>query len=243
MLRVSINGREAFATQAQVNALNTMANLPNGGFATINGYKPTTDYVQSPTVNINFISKFSTERLYQRKLEALKSLSFKDLKITNPKLLALTENQRFMQFTECVGKMIESLNKTLTGDRSDAHRQAHDLFYQTVSEGVKVHFKTVKNKGGTELVLHDGLPIVDAIMLTMLEIGRKTIVEGVVKVVNSGEKVLMDHAIMAALKGTGGRLSIKTISLKADNYTDLRIGGEVFDQAEMGQVMAMAATV
>lgn len=242
MLRVSINGREAFATQAQVDTLNNLANVPGGGFATINGYKPTSDYVSPPEVNINFISRFSTEKLYQRKIDALKGISFKTLKITEPKLLALSENERFMQFTECLNKMIESLEKTLVGDRSDAHRQAHDTFYTQVSQGVKVHFKTIKSKTGTELVLQDGLPIVDSIMLCVLEVGRKVVKEGVKKVVNSGVKVLMDHEIMKALKSTGGGLlSIKTISLKENNFASLRIGGEVFDHVALGQAV-MAAT-
>ena len=234
MTLTSISNTECWATQAQIDTIARLGELQGGGFATIHGYTPTSDYITPPTVNINFISRFSTERLYQRKIEALKGLAFSDLKITDPKLLALTAQEQMAQFHECLQKAIASMEKTLVGDRSDAHRQAHDTFYVTASTGVKVHFQTVKTGKETALVLKDGKPVVDSIMLSIIEVGRKIVKPGVVKTVNSGTKVLMDKCIAQAIKGKV--ISMKTVSLKADNFTSLSIGGEVFDAKEMNKV-------
>jgi hypothetical protein len=228
---VTIANRQVHISDSQFDALETLALVNNGGFASVLGYKPTTGYVTPPTVNIQFISKVSTEKLYDRKLKALRGLAFTDLTITDPKLKALREDEQHAQFHACVGAMIASMLKTKDGDRSDAHRQAHDTFYVTHSTGVKCHLVTEKNDAGETVLVteKDGLPIVASIMLSILEIGRKVIVEGVYKKVNSGEKVLMDKAIMKAL---GNRsLEMKTLSLKPDNHTSVKIGGEILDAA------------
>lgn len=230
----SINNTECWATQAQIDTLDRLKTLQGGGFATIHGYTPTSDYITPPTVNINFISRFSTERLYQRKIAALKGLAFGDLKITDPKLTALTAQEQMSLFHDCLEKAIASMEKTLDGDRSDAHRQAHDTFYAPAAAGVKVHFKTVKVGKDTALVLQDGKPVVDSIMLSIIEVGRKVVKPGVVKTVNSGPKVLMDKCIAAAIKSKV--INMKTVSLKADNFTSLTIGGEVFDAQELNKV-------
>jgi hypothetical protein len=227
LIKTTIGDRECYATQEQIDTLAALEATQKGGFATVHGYKPTSNYDKSPTVNINFISRFSTQALYQRKIEALKSLKFEDLTITAPKLLALSEDKQRAQFHTCIGKMLESMTKTLEGDRSDAHRQAHDTFYAKSAMGVKVHFETVKGKDGTELVLHNGLPKVKSVMLSVIEIGRKTIEEGVYKTVNSGPKVLMDNAINKAIKSK--TVSMKTISLKSDNYEKVTIGGDLIE--------------
>jgi hypothetical protein len=227
---ITLGARQVHISDAQFDALEMLKLCANGGFATAVGYKPTTDYVKVPTVNIQFVSKFSTEKLYQRRMNALKSVSFNDLDLSHPKLKALTEAERQIQFADCMRKMLESHNKTLTGDRDDAHRQAHDEFYAPVCQGVKVHLVTEKRDGKTVLVpADDGNPVVDTIMLTGLVIGRKTIVEGEKKVVNSGPKVLMDNAIEKAWNKR--TLSMITLSLKPDNHDHIKIGGEILDAA------------
>jgi len=224
----TIDNKIVHITDAQFDTLETMALLRNGGFASVIGYKPTTGYVTIPTVNIQFISKFSTLKLYDRRLAALQQVAFADLVITAPKLVAMEKNAQHSLFHDCVAAMIGSMMKTKDGDRSDAHRQAHDTFYVNRCEGVKCHLRTEKSKGETHLILaEDGNPIVDSIMLSIIEIGRKVIVEGQYKVVNSGEKVLMDNAIDKVI---GKRsLSYKALSLKEDNHECVRMGGEVFD--------------
>lgn len=223
---VTIDGRQVHITDAQNDALEIFAVMQNGGIGTAVEYKPTTGYVEVPTVNIQFISKFSVAKLYQRRLEALQSIAFCDVDCSEAKLQALAANDRQALFAQCMASMVESMNKTLKGDRSDAHRQAHDLFYVTHSTGVKCHLLTQDGANGRkELVLHDdGFPIVASIMLNIIEIGRKIIVPGKRKVVNSGPKVLMDHAIEKAWNKRS--LHMQTLSLKADNHKCIRMGGE-----------------
>ena len=227
LIKTTIGDKECWATPEQVKTLKVLDQTVKGGFATVHGYKPTSGYIKSPTVNINFISRFSTEKLYARKMNALKDLKFSDLSITSPKLVELTETEQQTLFHSCVSAMLESMQKTLDGDRSDNHRQAHDTFYGKSSTGVKVHFQTSKVGRETHLDLIDGLPVVDSIMLSVIEIGRKVVEEGEHKIVNSGPKVLMDNAINKAIKGK--TISMKTISLKSDNHTDVSIGGEVLE--------------
>lgn len=226
---ITLGNRQVHMTNGQFDALEALKLCAKGGFATAVGYKPTTDYVKIPTVHIQFVSRFSTAKLYQRRMAALQSVAFNDLDLSHPKLAALTVPQQQIQFADCMKKMLESHQKTLDGDRSDAHRQAHDEFYAPVCQGVKVHLVTEKKDGQTVLVLsEDGNPIVDTVMLSALVIGRKTVVEGEKKVVNSGAKVLMDKAIEKAW-GNKHKLSMITLSLKPDNHDCIRIGGEVLD--------------
>jgi hypothetical protein len=221
----TLNGKKLWIRPRDLNAVEVISKANSGGFATVKGYKPTTDYVTPPTVDINFISRFSTERLYERKLKALKELSFNDVSLDHPKLKALSSNEAMALFASCIGKMVESMDKSLKGVRDDAHRIAHDTFYFGFAAGAKLHFMTEKgNLGGKELVLVNGHPVVESVMVSIIEISRKVVQEGVYKTTNSGEKVLMDNAINKALKSK--TVSMKTISLKENNYEALNIGGE-----------------
>lgn len=253
---VSYDGRVVYATPDQIALVDRLIQTTKGGYATIHGYKPTTGYVVSPTVMLNFISRFKTLNLYSRKLRALRSVAFDDLSITAPKLVALSETAQHQQFLECVQKMIASMDKSIQGIRNDEHRKAHDAFYAYPDTGVKVHLNTIKKGKETRLVLtNDGgtsridvskdeaeameakgwHPIAQAIMLSIIEIGRKTIVEGKKKPApNSGPKVLMDNAINAAIKSK--TTAMKTISLKEDNFDSLTIGGELIDPDLAGDI-------
>lgn len=237
LIKTTIGDKECWATQKQINTLNTLDQTIKGGFATVHGYMPTSNYINPPTVNINFISRFSSEKLYARKMKALQDVKFSDLTITDPKLTALSTTEQQTLFHSCVTKMLESMQKTLNGDRSDNYRQAHDTFYGKSSMGVKVHFQTTKNGKETILTLLEGLPIVDSIMLSVIEIGRKVITEGTYKTVNSGPKVLMDNAINKAIKSK--TISMKTISLKSGNHTDVTIGGELIQPEKLLEVEAL----
>jgi hypothetical protein len=228
---IPLGNRQVHITEGQFDALEMLKLCANGGFATAVGYKPTSNWETVPTMDYQFVSKFSTRKLYQRRMDALTSIAFADLNLSHPKLKALDKATLQIQFAECMKLMVESHKKTLDGDRSDAHRQAHDEFYAPVCQGVKVHLLTEKRDGKTVLVTGADInPVVDTIMLSGLVIGSKTRVEGKRKVVNSGPKVLMDNAIEAAWKGKH-KLSMITLSLKADNHDHIRIGGEILDAA------------
>lgn len=225
-VKIVAGGKEFWASARQAAALQTLTEAQKGGFATVRGYVATSGRVKPETANLCVMTRFSTERLYQRKIDALRNLKLSDIqaKLTNSKLKALSPTELSDAFEERRADLIASMEKTQNGDRSDARRQAADTFYATVDDGVQVHFKTVKVPGGTNLVLKDGLPIVESIMLPIVEISKTVLVEGEYKTVNSGVPVLISNAIESVLpKST----KYRKLSLKDDNFESLAIGGDV----------------
>lgn len=233
---MEVNGRSFWVTIEQERAIDMLKNTPRGGIGTVHGYKPSTGWVESPEVNIQGIFRFSTERLYKRKLEALSGITFDDVKggiANDPKLSALDESAQRALFTERLDREIASLQKTLDGDRNDSHREAHDTFYITVTEGVRVHLASTKadSDGLKQLVLIDGNPVADSIMVNYLEIGRTYVTPGVRKVVNSGAAVRMSDLIESQLNERS--VGFRALSLKPENFKSLAIGGTVFESDEL----------
>lgn len=226
MHKITMGDKEVLATRKQVETLSILSILRKGGIGSIKGYVPTTDYIKSPVVNMTFISRFSVTNLYNRKIAALRNLSFGDIVVKGEKLVSLPVAEQETLFKSCVNTMIGSMEKTLDGVRDDAHRIAHDTFYAKSADGIKVHLKTTKVGKETVLDLVDGLPVVESIMVGMIELNRTVVQEGERKVVNSGAKVLMDKCIEKALNGRS--VSFKTLSLKEGNFDSLRMDGETF---------------
>lgn len=226
---VVVPGGKVWASRQQADTLEALTLTRKGGFARLYGYKPASNYEVSPVQDIVMVTRFSTEKLYERKRKALESISFDDVKdaiAREPKLAALTKTEQVSLFHERLAEMVNSLTKTLDGDRSDAHRQGHDRCYLHLAEGVKVNYVTEKGKDGLmHPVLTDGFPTVASIMLTYLENSKVTRVEGVKKVVNSKPPKLMSNAIESVLNKRS--VGIKTASLKEDNFERLVIDSEV----------------
>jgi hypothetical protein len=121
--------------------------------------------------------------------------------------------------------MVDSMNKSLNGDRSDGHRQGHDRCYIHIEQGVKVNLDCEKDSDGImQPKLHNGFPVVESIMLMYLELNRKYITEGTRKVVKSGAPVLMTNAIDSVLNARS--VGIRALSLKADNFTRFVCDGQ-----------------
>lgn len=226
---VVVPGGRVWASRQQADTLEALTLTRKGGFARIYGYKPASNYEVSPVQDIVMVTRFSTEKLYERKRKALESITFDDVKdaiAREPKLATLTLTEQKALFNERLGEMVDSLTKTLDGDRTDAHRQGHDRCYLHLAEGVKVNYVTEKGKDGLmHPVLTDGFPTVASIMLTYLENSKVTRVEGVRKVVNSKPPKLMSNAIESVLNKRS--VGIKTASLKEDNFERLVIDSEV----------------
>lgn len=223
-----INGNQVWVTPKQLNVLNILESTNKGGCASIRGYVPTTNYDVSPVVDIQFISRFSTERLYQRKMEALQGITFEDVSqhLTDPKLAALDESAQRAAFDSRKQFLIDSLQKTVDGDRSDSHRQGHDRCYVFFADGVKGNLVTEKGPQGYRVpVLTNGFPTVQSIMVSHLELNRKVISEGQRTVRNSGVPVLMGKAIERVLNQRS--VGIRMFSLKADNFEKLVIDNNV----------------
>ncbi len=222
------NGK-VWASPEQAESLKALTETRKGGFARVYGYKPTSDWVESPTQDIVLITRFSTEKLYERKIKAIEALNFNDVEeaiAKNPKLSALSVAEQYKLFDERKQMVVDSMKQTLDGDRSDAHRQGHDRCYLNLAEGVKVNYVTEKGKDGLMYpVLTDGFPTVQSIMITYLENSKVTRVAGQRKVVNSGAPKLMSNAIDSVLNAKS--VGIKTLSLKEDNFERLVIDGEV----------------
>ena len=217
-----LNGQKFRATAEQAEALESLTVARAGGIATVYGYVATSDRVTPTVYDAQIITRFSTENLYKRKMAALSDIRFSDVRPfidSDPVLSAKSESELMTIFNDRKAKEVASMNTTLEGDRSDAHRQAHDRCYARVAEGIKVHFVTEKVEGIMQPVLTDGLPTVASIMVACLELNRTIRVPGEYKVVKSGAPVLMSKAIAKVLNQKS--VGIKFLSLKEGNFERL----------------------
>lgn len=234
-----LNGNKFRATAEQAEALESLSIARQGGIATVYGYKATSDRVEPTVYDAQLITRFSISNLYRRKMAALSDLRFSDVKEyidSNPVLSALSESELQAIFNTRKAKEVESMNATLTGDRSDAHRQGHDRCYAHVADGVKVHLVTEKVDGIMQPVLTDGLPTVASIMVACLELNRKVREPGTFKVVKSGAPVLMSKAIASALNKRS--VGLKFLSLKEGNFERLIVARKAYLPEDVASIPA-----
>lgn len=222
--RITHNGETFNCSARQAAALDILMDTNGGGFAMIHGYKSNST---GEVADISFISRFSMEKLYARKREALESMKVEDIMDLireNPKIKALDTDGLYTAFDDRKAFLIESIDKTDSGDRSDAHRQAHDRNYIHLVPGVKVNLVSEKVDGKQIPVLDaDGFPTVASIMLNIIQVSKTVKVEGTHKVVNSGVPVILSNAMDKKLPKS---CKIKSLSLKEDNFESLSIAGE-----------------
>lgn len=226
---IEIEGRKVWASPQQVNAISALLEARKGGMAAVEEYSPSTGWETRPVQNIQFISRVDYTKMRARKRAALEALSLADVKdaiADDPKLAALPAAEQRSMFSEAVNAELASIDRTDSGDRSDGHRKGHDACYINIDTGVKVHLVTEKmtdgpDKGLKRPVLTDGIPTVDSIMVSAFIIHRKTLVEGEQKKVNSRPLTLMKQAVARAIDKPG--ISLKTLSLKHDNFGTVRV--------------------
>jgi hypothetical protein len=217
-----LNGQKFRATAEQAEALESLSVARQGGIATVYGYKAESGRTVPTVYDAQLITRFSVENLYKRKMAALSDLRFSDVKefIDNDPILSkLPESELLTIFNTRKAKEVDSMNTTLSGDRSDAHRQGHDRCYARVADGIKVHFVTEKVDGIMQPVFTDGLPTVASIMVACLELNRNVREPGEYKVVKSGAPVLMSNAISKALNKRS--VGLKFLTLKESNFERL----------------------
>lgn len=205
-------------SKEQAEVLDTLRELNHGGIGTVYGYTPTSGYDISPELDLQIITRISVHSLYERKIKALEKIKFEDVVDgleKNSKLRLLTEDTAEELFNTRKQALIDSMSKTLSGDRNDAMRQGHDRNNITVCQGVKVNLEGDKVDGikvPTLYATHNSpgkhLPKCESINLLYLEISRTEVKPGKRKEVNSGSPVLMTNLIESLLNK-------KSVGLKA----------------------------
>lgn len=223
--RITHNGQTFNVSARQAAALDILMDTNGGGFATINGYVSGST---GEVADITFISRYNMAKLYERKAAAIKAMNLSDIMLSvhdNAKIKALSAVQLEAAFEDRKATLLESIQKTQDGDRSDAHRQAHDRNYHHLVPGVKVNFKTEKNAEGKQIPVldADGFPTVESIMLSIIQVAKRVVQEGEYKTVNSGVPVILSNAIERKLPKS---CIVKTLSLKDNNFSSLAISGE-----------------
>lgn len=226
-LRITHNGETFNVAPRQAQALELLMQTNGGGFAKINGYNSSST---GEVANITFISRFSYEKLLKRKAAFIEGVTMNDIMDEvrdNPKVKAMDTTTLYAEFDKRKASLLESIKKTQDGDRSDAHRQAHDRNYHQLVPGVKVNFVTEKVKGLEIPVLDkDGFKTVAGIQLAYLQVEKEVITEGEYKTVNSGVPVILSNAIEKKMPKS---CKYKTLTLKEDNFESLSISGKKFD--------------
>jgi hypothetical protein len=226
---VTVNGQSVWATREQADTLAMLEQTRKGGFARVYGYKATSGRVKPTVYDATVTTRFSYAKLLERKRNVLNAMTLDDVRpfVKAPKLLAMDDAALLATFNARKAKELNSIATTEAGNRTDAHRAAHDRCYMNVDAGIVVHYVTAKGDDGLmHPTLLDGFPIVDSIMLNVLEVSRTVREAGEYKVVNSGVDVLMSKAIEAAMKAKGVR-SLSRLSLKEDNFERLAVDGNV----------------
>jgi hypothetical protein len=218
----ALDNRAVRISPNMLDSVNVLENCNNGGCASIKGYVPYSGYVVSPILNIQFISKFSNDRRMERRIAALEAITIADMPTTWIPTAKLKGQTHEYYFNMRKDFELASMRKTLNRDRSDAHRQGHDRCYVSFSKGISAHLYTAKGTDGLmHPILTDGLPTVESIMVSAIELNRTVIVEGEYKHVNSGAPKLTSNAINKLLNQRS--VSIRKFSLKADNFDALVI--------------------
>lgn len=219
-----LDGNEFRATAQQADAVKSLIVSRAGGVASVRGYKPAAGYVigRGPTVDLQIITRFSTENLYKRRMSALSEIRYSDVADLIKKdilLDSMSHANLLALFNTRKADEVESMNKTISGDRSDSHRQAHDRCYAKMAKGIKLHYVTEKIAGIMEPVLTDGLPTAASIMVSYLQISKTVRVEGEYRIINSGAAVRMSNCIVQLLNSKS--VGFRMLSLKEDNFESL----------------------
>lgn len=218
---ISLEGKSVWASQDQVATIAALIETRKGGFARIYGYTATSGRTVPTVYDTTVTTRFSYKRLVARKRAALESLTLADVRPhLRGKALLADDATLERDWNARKAETLASFDATGNDDReSTAQREAHDRCYMNLAEGVVVHYVT-EYANGEKIktpVLLDGHPMVDSIMLNVLEVSRTVREAGQYKVVNSGVPVCITNAINATLKAQGIR-SMKRVSLKVDNF-------------------------
>ena len=238
---VNVNGTNVMMTPEQADTIAVLQESRKGGFARIYGYVAESGRTVPTVYDATVTTRFSYTNLIERQREAIEAITVQDImdrakgleKLAN---LPLSKVETILN--ERKAKEIASFDKTLSGDRDDAHRAAHDRCYLHVADGVSIHYLTEKNGEGIKVpVLVNGNPIAESIMLNVLEVSRNIREPGEYKVVNSGAPVLVSKIIKSILKERGVR-AMKRVSLKEGKFERVSIDGDVILSEDVASLIS-----
>lgn len=242
----SDSGEKFRCTTEQAATLESLKDVVAGGIGTVHDYVSVSERTVPEIATIQFITHFSTARLYERKIASLRELRYSDIAQfaeSNDKILTLTESEREELFNTRRNSEIASMEKTLGGDRSDNRRQAHDRMFCDIAKGIKVHFHPVKEdyidadgkkKKRTVPEKVAGLSVAKSINLSVLVLNKTIKQKGEYVVRDSGAPVLMGNAIQRALNSRS--VGLKSLSLKEDNFESLVVSRKTFLAEEFKQI-------
>ena len=71
---LTVDGKTFIASARQASTIQTLLECQKGGFANVRGYTATSGRVSPETANLTVLTRFSTERLYKRKIAALEAM-------------------------------------------------------------------------------------------------------------------------------------------------------------------------
>lgn len=219
--------RPFYCSEAQAEILGQLARMKHGGIGNwVHGYRPTTGYLIPPIEDIQILTHFSLAKVYQRRKEALNSITYGEVAeaaAMQDKLKHLTAAQVLEYFKARRAMLVKSMVATLSGDRGDNYRQGFDRCYIHAARGIRINVKSVRHGNIMEPVLVNNTPVAEGILVTYLELGKIIIQPGKKRPPpNSGAPVLIGNIIESKLNARS--VDIKTLSLKSDNFISLEVG-------------------
>lgn len=219
------DGRKVAVSPAIASVIETLTNLSANAFCAIDGYKTADGKVSNYLVR----AATGTESVYSSKMAELSALSFADLPAEKlAKWIPSKGKNSFAsaeeQFNFCKSAMLTSMEKTLSGNRDDAHRQGHDRCSVQIRAGVTLDLLTEEGADGLKhpVQTNEGELLADKIRLHAVVMREEVLEEGERKVVNSGSKVLMDKVIESCLPST--KTALRTFSLDDGKFQAVRSG-------------------
>lgn len=236
---INYNGNKFLASPEQALTLRTLIDANAGGFATVRGYESTSNRTSPEIADLTVMTRFSTARLYERRIAALNDIDFDTLAANDftkvPKLAGESIATLRAAFDKRKADMVQKLQNSLDGVRDTAQHEAHDRCYASIVPGVRVHYVTALNNDGIKMPVLDaetGLPMADSIMMNVVVIKKNVTTEGVYKTVNSGVPVLIGNILESKLPKTS---KFKALSLKPGKFGSIAIAGNVLTEAEVAR--------
>ena len=177
--------------------------------------------------NLQVITRYSHSKLVQREHDALVDVNFNDCDFSNVPETKMKGKSALDLFNKAHDALVSSAVKTLTNDRTDAHRAGHDRCYLPLKNGYKMHLVTEKGEDGLmQPVLINGMPIVKSVKLMVLVLNKTVLVKGSYKPTNPQLLTYFKDAIKRVV-ASKVNVRVASLSLKEGQFDNLKIDSNV----------------